>query len=322
MSASMREGGDWQPGASRDTLRLRAALLADIRAFFAARQVLEVDTPLLGRAPTSDPHQHCLAVPVPDVGRRYLQPSPEFAMKRLLAAGSGSIYQVCKAFRAGEHGAHHRIEFTLLEWYRIDFDYRALMNEVEALVCGLLNRPAARVQSYGELFERYVGLDPLSATDARLWQRVAAAGIEPSPTLRAAGRDAALDILLTGLVEPALASLGVVFVYDYPASQAALARLRPDRPALAERFELYVDGLELANGFTELADAGEQRRRFEADNHIRQANGLPQVPLDEQLLAALGHGLPDCAGVALGFDRLLMVAAGLGDIRAAQAFAD
>jgi lysyl-tRNA synthetase class 2 len=205
-----------------------------------------------------------------------------------------------------------------VEWYRVGFGYRALMNEVAALVCGLLGCPPAQTFSYGELFERHAGLDPLTASDDALWRRVAAAGIEPSPALRAAGRDAALDLLLTAVVEPAIAPLGAVFVTDYPASQAALARLRPDRPALAERFELYVDGVELANGFTELADVAEQRRRFEADNRTRQALGLPQVPLDEGLLAALRHGLPDCAGVALGFDRLLMLACGLDDIAALQ----
>ena len=310
----------WRPGASPTTLRLRAQLLGKIRAFFAAREVLEVDTPLLGPTPGSDPQQHCLDVHVPGAGLRYLQPSPEFAMKRLLAAGSGSIYQVCKAFRAGEHGPRHRVEFTLLEWYRTGFDYRALMDEVQALVCGLLGRPAAQAFSYGELFERHARIDAFSTGEAALWQRVAAAGIEPSAPLRAAGRDAALDILLTRLIEPAIAPLGVVFIYDYPASQAALARLRPVQPPLAERFELYVDGIELANGWSELTDAAEQRHRFENDNRIRQATGLPQVPLDECLLAALAHGLPDCAGVALGFDRLLMLAAGAADIGAVQAF--
>lgn len=306
----------WRPAASLDALRRRAQLLADIRAFFGARGVLEVDTDLLGPAPSSDPQQQCLDVTLPGGGRRYLQPSPEYAMKRLLAAGSGSIYQVCKAFRAGEDGPRHRTEFTLVEWYRVGFGYRALMDEVAALVCGLLDRPPAQAFSYGELFECHAGLDPLAASDDALWRRVTTAGIEPSPALRAAGRDAALDLLLTRLVEPAIAPLGLVFVHDYPASQAALARLRPDRPQLAERFELYVDGIELANGFTELADADEQRRRFEADNRARQAQGRAPVPLDERLLAALQHGLPDCAGVALGFDRLLMLACGLTDIAA------
>ena len=312
---------DWRPGASLQTLRLRARLLEQIRAFFVARGVLEVDTPLLGPAPGSDPQQHCLDVELPGGGRRYLQPSPEFAMKRLLAAGSGSIYQVCKAFRAGEHGPRHRVEFTLLEWYRTGFDYRALMDEVQALVCGLLGRPAAQIFSYGELFERHAGVDAFTTDEAALWQRVAAAGIEPSAVLRAAGRDAALDILLTRLIEPAIAPLGVVFIHDYPASQAALARLRSGQPQIAERFELYVDGIELANGWSELTDAAQQRGRFEKDNRIRQAAGLPKVPLDEHLLAALAHGLPNCAGVALGFDRLLMLAAGAANIGAVQAFA-
>lgn len=312
---------DWRPSARAHTLQLRAALLARIRAHFAARGVLEVDTPLLGPAPTTDPQQHCLAVDVPGVGLRYLQPSPEFAMKRLLAAGSGSIYQIGRAFRAGERGPRHATEFTLVEWYRVGFDYRALMDDVQALVCSLLGRPPAVAYRYGDLFERHVGIDPFAADETQLWQRVAAAGMEPSPELRRAGRDAALDILLTRLVEPAIAPLGAVFVYDYPASQAALARVRRDQPQCAERFELYVDGVELANGFTELADAAEQRHRFDADNRARQAAGLAQVPLDEHLLAALAHGLPDCAGVALGFDRLLMLATGMSDIAAVQAFA-
>ncbi len=322
MTDSRLAAQDWRPGASPDTQRLRARLLEQIRAFFAARDVLEVDTPLLGPAPSSDPQQQCLEVEQPGGGRRYLQPSPEFAMKRLLAAGSGSIYQVCKAFRAGEHGSRHRVEFTLLEWYRTGFDYRALMDEVQALVCGLLGRPAAQAFSYAELFERHAGIDAFATGEATLWQRVAAAGIDPSPALQAAGRDAALDILLTRLIEPAIAPLGVVFVHDYPASQAALARLRPGQPRIAERFELYVDGIELANGWSELTDAAEQRSRFENDNRTRHAAGLPQVPLDERLLAALAHGLPDCAGVALGFDRLLMLAAGATDIGAVQVFSD
>lgn len=318
----MPSADSWRPAAELSVLRRRAQLLADIRAFFDARGVLEVDADLLGPAPSSDPQQQCLDVTLPGGARRYLQPSPEYAMKRLLAAGSGSIYQVCKAFRAGEHGPRHRVEFTLLEWYRTDFDYRALMDEVQALVCGLLGRPAAQAFSYGELFERHAGVDAFATGEAALWQRVAIAGIEPSPALQAAGRDAALDILLTQLIEPAIAPLGVVFIYDYPASQAALARLRPRQPQLAERFELYIDGIELANGWSELTDATQQRSRFEQDNRVRQATGLPQVPLDEYLLAALAHGLPDCAGVALGFDRLLMLAVGAADIGAVQILSD
>ena len=165
----------WRPAASLDTLRRRAQLLADIRAFLGARGVLEVDTELLGPAPSSDPQQHCLEVTLPGGARRYLQPSPEYAMKRLLAAGSGSIYQVCKAFRAGEDGSRHRTEFTLVEWYRLGLGYRALMDEVSALVCGLLDRLPAQAFSYGELFECHTGLDPLAATDDELWQRVALA---------------------------------------------------------------------------------------------------------------------------------------------------
>ena len=298
-------------GALRAALVARARLLERCRHFFAERGVLEVETPVLAQATVTDVHLASLETRI--AGRPapyYLQTSPEYAMKRLLAAGSGDIYQVCKVFRDDESGRHHNPEFTLLEWYRLGFDHRELMDEVEALLATLLGpvlgAPAERL-TYGEAFERVLGLDPHAASVAELEalarRRLGATGL-------AGERDVALDLLMGALVGPALGAGRVTFVHEYPASQAALARTLPGSPAVAARFEAYVGGLELCNGFHELADAAEQRRRFEADRHARAARGLPLPPVDERLLAALASGFPDCAGVALGLDRVLMLALG------------
>lgn len=300
------------PSPSRlQALRARAELLADLRAFFARRGVLEVETPLLSRSTVTDP----ALAPIP-CGDRWLQTSPEYAMKRLLADGSGPIFQVCKAFRGGEAGPRHNPEFTLLEWYRPGYDLRDLMAEVAELVCELLDERPVRYVAYRELFEAAVGLDPHRASADELEscarQRVDYAG-------GAESRDTWLDLLMSHVIQPSLAD--VVLVYDYPASQAALARLRPDGEIpVAERFELFLDGVELANGYRELTDAVEQRRRFEADNAVLATRGEPPRPLDEQLLAALESGLPDCAGVALGLDRLLMLKLGAGSLADVLAF--
>lgn len=312
----------WRPGADLPMLRLRARTLDRVRAFFAGRGVLEVETPALSAAATTDPHIESFATAYRGPGRApaplYLHTSPEFPMKRLLAAGSGPIYQICKVFRQGECGRLHNPEFTLLEWYRPGFDHRRLMDEVEALVLPILGRPAAERLSYAEAFARHLDLDPHRADAATLAACAARHGIAVDGL--GADRDGWLALLLTHLVEPHLGRGRPTFLYDYPASQAALARVRAGEPPLAERFELYVDGVELANGFHELADAAEQRRRFAADREARRAAGLPLVPMDEHLLAALAHGLPDCAGVALGFDRLLMLAAGVEEIGRVVAF--
>jgi lysyl-tRNA synthetase class 2 len=245
-------------------------------------------------------------------------------MKRLLAAGSGSIYQICKVFRGGELGRLHNPEFTLLEWYRLGFDHHNLMDEVEALVRECLPSstragPARRMR-YREAFESWAGVDPFSASPEALARCLERHGIGATVGLECSDRDAWLDLILTQIVEPRLQDEGWVFLYDYPPSQASLARVRAGNPPVAERFELYVDGIELANGFHELGDATEQRRRFEADLAQRRDRGLPVPPKDECLLAALEHGLPDCAGVALGVDRLVMVAAGAGALRDVMAF--
>ena len=310
-------------------LRLRAELLARIRAFFATRGVLEVETPMLSAAATTDPHLASFATVYSGPGPRYGQPlylhtSPEFPMKRLLAAGSGCIYQIARVLRDGEAGHRHNPEFTLLEWYRVGFDHHRLMNEVADLVTELLaNRlPLTEPEwlSYWELFERHLGLDPHQATVVELAAVAERQGVSIPPRMPVQEVDPWLDLLLTHCLEPYLGQGRLCFVYDYPASQAALARLRPGNPLVGERFELYLNGIELANGFHELGDAVEQRRRFAAENATRQMRGLPVMPLDENLLAALESGLPDCAGVALGFDRLVMLAAGKETLAEVLAF--
>ena len=308
---------DWRPTAALETLQRRAELTARLRRFFAERGVLEVDTPALASATVTDLHLHSLSccLATPGAPRRlYLQTSPEFAMKRLLAAGSGPIYQICKAYRDGEAGRAHNPEFTILEWYRPGFDHHQLMDEVDDLLAAVLGAPLAERVTYGEAFERHLGFDPhrvpLTALRRAAEEHgVELAGAEPED------RDGWLHLLMSHAVEPRLGRGRPSFVRDFPASQAALARVRPGEPPLAERFEVYVEGLELANGFHELTDAGEQRRRFEADLERRRLAGLAAVPIDERLLAALQSGLPGCAGVALGVDRLLMLAVGARDLR-------
>jgi len=303
---------DWRPTASPERLRLRAALLARTREFFAARLVLEVDTPLLVNAAVSDVHIHAVAVALPGL---FLHTSPEYAMKRLLAAGSGDIYQICHVVRGFEQSRMHNTEFTLVEWYRLGFTLGALMDEVEALVRALcpahptLLRPAERL-SYRDIFLRHTGLDPFAATLPQLQGVVQHLGYR-----EAAQRDELLDLIMGAVIGPALGHESLTFIHGYPASQAALARLDPADPRTAQRFELYGAGLELANGFHELAAAPDQRARFAQDLSERTRRGLPVPGMDERLLAALAHGLPDCAGVALGFDRVMMLAAGAAHIR-------
>jgi lysyl-tRNA synthetase class 2 len=322
--------GDWQPAATLEVLKLRARLLERIRAFFSERGVLEVETPILSAAAVTDPMLASLATRYtgprfPRGQTFYLHTSPEFPMKRLLAAGSGSIYQVSKVFRDGEAGRWHNPEFTMLEWYRTGFDHHRLMDEVNELVMQLLapqmSLNTSERLSYREAFQRHAGLDPHSASSSDFAAAATAHKIGAPPRLLTQN-DLAVwrDLLLTHVVEPKLGQGRLTFIYDYPASQASLARIQPGDPPLAARFELYLNGIELANGFHELADADEQRTRFERQLHARAASGQPLVPMDERLLAALEHGLPDCAGVALGFDRLVMLAAGARSIAEVLAF--
>lgn len=311
---------DWRPGANLEVLRARAGLLAGIREFFAGRGLLEVETPLLCRRGITDPAIEPLLVTagVSIDAPRFLQTSPEYPMKRLLAAGSGPIFQIARAFRDGEAGARHNPEFTLLEWYRPGWDHHQLMAEVADLVTRCLGERPRAAFSYRDAFLHSVGLDPWLASPAELEQR-ARAGRDLGSL--SGDHDFWLDVLLVHCVEPWLATQGLCFLYDYPVSQAALARVAEvDGRQVGQRFELYVDGLELANGYHELTDAQEQRARFAADNARRRANGQPQREADEALLAALDAGMPACSGVALGLDRLLMLVCGETDIRRVLSF--
>lgn len=288
--------------------------------------MLEVETPLLSAATITDQHLHSLSCGLDAPGapaKAYLQTSPEFAMKRLLAAGSGPIYQICKAFRDGEAGRSHNPEFTILEWYRPGFDHHQLMDEIDALLAVVLDASPAERLTYGEVFQRHLGVDPHRASIDALRHAAEShdidlAGSEPED------RDGWLHLLMSHGVEPLLDLGRPTFVHDFPASQAALARVRlpasPEEVPVAERFEVYVEGVELANGFHELTDATEQRQRFEYDLEQRRHAGLEAVALDERLLAALDAGMPACAGVAFGVDRLLMLRAGISDVRRVISF--
>lgn len=292
-------------------LRLRASLLREARDFFFARGLLEVETPQLSSAAATDPHLDSLSARAPqgDVAG-WLHTSPEFPMKRLLAAGAGDIWQLARVFRGGERGARHNPEFSMLEWYRVGWSVFALMDEVEALLRELardrLELGAGERLSYREAFLRHASLDPFTAAPRDVVRALSQGGVAIPEGIE---KDlaACLDLALAALVEPALESSRPTFVYDFPASHASLARIRPGEPRVAERFELFLGGMELANGFHELADAREQAERFGADLDARRERGLAEPPVDERLLAALAHGLPDCAGVALGFDRLVMI---------------
>lgn len=334
---------DWRPTASLIHLHLRATILAKIRTFFAERQVLEVETPLLSHATVTDVHLHSfktdytlqpLLIPPyqgennvsppaqkknnlvpPDKGGKggsmlYLQTSPEFAMKRLLAAGSGPIYQITKAFRnEGELGRFHNPEFTMLEWYRPGFNHHDLMDEVDDFLQLILQTAPAERSSYAEAFAHYADLNPHTISLADLKNRTQQL-IPELININQYDHTSCLHLILSHIIEPQFGQHNrPTFLYDFPVAQAALARIRPDNPPVAERFEVYLAGIELANGFHELADAQEQRQRFINDLSHRQTMGYPTVPVDEHLLAALQHGLPNCAGIALGIDRLIMLAA-------------
>ncbi|HZP11332.1 MAG TPA: EF-P lysine aminoacylase EpmA [Nevskiaceae bacterium] len=304
----------WRPSATLETLKARAELLASVRAFFSARGVMEVDTPILSRRATVDRHIDSFAVSPDD---RWLHTSPEFAMKRLLAAGSGPIYQLCHVFRVDEAGRHHNPEFTMLEWYRPGWDHWQLMDEVEGLFSALVPQ-SKKIESltYRQAFLRHARFDPFIEDRDAARHAFDAACITLPESL--SEWDAWLDVAMSILVAPALQE--PTFLYDFPASQAALARVRDDDPPVAERFELFWKGIELANGFHELTDAAEQRRRFEADQAWRREQGKVVPPYDAHLIDALASGMPQCAGVALGIDRLLMLKLGLPSVASAIAF--
>jgi len=285
---------NWQSTASLSTLKKRAAVINKIRDFFNARGLLEVETPLLSHAGVTDLHIESIKTTT----GHYLQTSPEFAMKRLLAQNSGPIFQISKAFRQGEHSNKHNPEFTLLEWYRPGFNHHQLMDEVDELLQILFTTEPATRLSYQAAFTRYLNINPHQCTIDEL-KALSKQQHIVAPTLRE--KDDWLHLLFSHCIESRLPA--VCFIYDYPKTQAALAKINGD---IAERFEVYIGGIELANGFHELCDVAEQEQRFEADLHKRHARHLPPVIMDRRLLAALRHGLPDCAGIALGIDRLMM----------------
>jgi len=290
---------DWQPSADIETLKKRAEIIKRIRQFFYNKDILEVETQLLSKATVTDVHLHSFKI---ENHPYYLQTSPEFAMKRLLGAGSGPIFQLCKAFRDDEIGKNHNPEFTMLEWYRPGFDHHDLMDEMdEFLSCVIDSRNAERI-SYQDLFLRELDIDP-HKTNLEALQKIADVNIE------GLDKDDYLNLILSHKIEPTLGQECPTFIYDYPASQATLSKIRQDNPPVAERFEVYIKGIELANGFHELIDADEQRLRFENDLEKRKSVNLPSVLLDERLLAGLTK-MPPCAGVALGIDRLMMIALG------------
>lgn len=305
---------DWRPTCSVEHLRLRAQVLAEIRGFFAERSVLEVETPLLSHGIGTDPQleffttEYCLA---PQKQTLFLQTSPEFAMKRLLAAGSGSIYQITKAFRNGESGRFHNPEFTLLEWYHVGFKLPELMDECADLIALLFDhrKPLMETQRfrYQEIFQRYTGLNPLEfsyrqycayALDNQLPEAISICGYDHAIWL---------DFIFSHKVQPFLGQNAVCMVYGYPVCQSSLARINEHNPQITDRVELFINGVELGNGYFELTNAKEQGERFDQELEFRRQRNLPVSVKDERLVAALQAGLPQCSGMAIGLDRLLML---------------
>ena len=320
----MSDIAGWQPTAPIANLLKRAKIVNEIRHFFADRGVLEVETPTMSQATVTDVHLRAFETQFTGPGAAqgitlYLMTSPEYHMKRLLAAGSGPIYQMGRSYRNEEAGRYHNPEFTMLEWYRPHYDMYRLINEVDDLLQQTLECESAESLSYQQAFLRYLDIDPLTAEKDKL--REVAAKLDVSNIADTEeDRDTILQLLFMVGVEPHIGLEKPPFIYHFPASQASLAEISSEDHRVAERFEVYYKGVELANGFRELTDAAEQRQRFERDNRKRAAMGLPEQPIDENLLAALEHGFPECAGVALGIDRLIMLALGAERISDVIAF--
>ncbi|MFT7374158.1 MAG: lysyl-tRNA synthetase class 2 [Oleiphilaceae bacterium] len=314
----------WRASCSQSNLKARAALYTLIRAFFVARDVLEVETPLLSVATATDPQLESVQAQVKihlglEAQPYYLQTSPEFPMKRLLASGSGAIYQICKTFRNGETGRKHNPEFTMLEWYRPGFELKDLMQELELLTTELLGTTEAERLSYRDAFLYHVGIDPFTITDDELALQAPKLADYCGPEM---SRDDYLNLILSICIEPKLGIDRPCFLYEYPPSQASLAQvsLSAHGEPVAQRFELYIQGMELANGYFELTDSDEQTKRFAQDNRERSQLGLPAIPPDERLIAAMKHGLPACSGVAVGLDRILMLKVGASAIEEVLSF--
>ncbi len=300
MSLASKADIHWSTPASLSNLRKRANLIQQIRHFFEERQVLEVETPLLSSTTTSDPHIQSMKIQ-----QYYLQTSPEFAMKRLLPSGIGPIFQICKAFRDDEIGRLHNPEFTMLEWYRPGFDHHRLMDEVNDLLSLLLNTPRAIRKTYQQTFRDALNIDPLTATTDDLKHLSSQHHLD---YLDIHDKDTWLDLLFSHCIQPKLGFSQPYFIYDFPASQAALSKIRQDNPPVAERFEIIINGMEIGNGYHELTNPLEQEQRFIEDNMKRIALGHPTVPVDQRLIAALDNGFPESAGVAIGVDRIVLLA--------------
>ncbi|MFP1800757.1 elongation factor P--(R)-beta-lysine ligase [Lonsdalea quercina] len=320
----MSETASWQPSAPIANLLKRAEIMNEIRRFFSDRGVLEVETPAMSQATVTDVHlvpfdTQYVGPGAADGLKLYLMTSPEYHMKRLLAAGSGPIYQLGRSFRNEESGRHHNPEFTMLEWYRPHYDMYRLMNEVDDLLQQVLECESAEMLTYQQAFQRHLDVDPLSADKAQLREVAETLGMG-DVAHQEEDRDTLLQLLFAVGVEVNIGRDKPAFVYHFPATQASLAEISTEDHRVAERFEVYFKGIELANGFRELTDSAEQRQRFEQDNRKRAARGLPVQPIDENLLDALTAGIPDCAGVALGVDRLIMLALKAESISEVMAF--
>lgn len=318
---------DFAPTASWEHLERRAELLRAVRFFFEQREFMEVETPLLSHDSAVERHLDPLAVHLFDDPRErengstlWLQTSPEFGMKRLVAAGATAIYQITRAFRGGEKGRWHNPEFTIVEWYRVGDAMHEGMQLLDAFAQATLGRGPAEHLSYAEVFRRQLGVDPHRCSLNQLRALALERGCEPQASWAPEDRDTWLDWLLVSHIEPTLGLERPVILFDYPASQAALAQIRPHPVPVAERFELYVDGVELANGYHELLDPESLSSRARQANRARVADGKYRVPAESRLLAAMRHGLPPCTGVALGFDRLVMVAVQARELSEVMAF--
>ena len=308
---------EWEPSAGIYELRARAAMLAEVRAFMSLRSVMEVDTPSLGQFAITDPNIELFEVATPD-GTRFLQSSPEYAMKRLLASGSGDIFQLGKVFRSGEHGGRHNPEFVMLEWYRVDWTHYQLMREVAELIAETLRLSTWQIWSLDALLDHFCQINLHDAAELELKVAAENAGIDVVGDLDKLDY---LDLLMTHVVEPGIASWGLVFIVDFLEQQAALSRIiERGGNSVAARFEAYVHGVELANGYWEESDPNILTKRFEADNGLRASRGQPVREIDERLISASRAGVPDCAGVAVGFDRLLMLAQGRSELSQVMPF--
>ena len=318
----------WQPTLSWQNAQKRSEVLYQVREFFRQRKVVEVETPALSQGTVTDVYLDALTCqynfladsPAVQSTELFLQTSPEFHMKRLLASGYGCIFQISKAFRHEESGKNHNPEFTILEWYRIGFDQFELMSEVADLLQVVLDSNKALFTSYQDIFIETVAVDPLITTFDQLVGVLNRHDKAADWLIEMNDADLLLQFIFTEMIEPTIGIHQPQFIYDFPIAQASLAKRSTDDPRVAQRFECYYRGIELVNGFNELTDAIEQVLRFEEDNVKRSAQGLPVKPIDRNFIAALNHGLPQCSGVALGIDRLVMLVLDIKNISEVQSF--